>query len=515
MFSMRIGTLHNLPWTWSNGRWVSGTAWIAPYDHPALETWSLRDSTRVAFQLRERIQDRERIAPADPHPVSPRAYNAALADAHQWPAAHHLIEIIPDAVTVTTGGRATAPVYLAVNHGALHADWDITQLRLVIPHQKLDPVEIARSLGLAGHYSTRTVFESVHLLTERGQGVFRDGMLTLTAPPACEHDQARELADNAPVVEAYVELLDSVLADHYHAPQHTAVELSGGMDSSNVALSLARRHGPGISAGALLQDGEAGKQQVRRRSAVMHYCGIKEDTTLPAAEYLPLDPRWTSDQRLGPHEEIYMAGHSRLLSAWRNQGILWAATGVGGDEMLSLPMPASERAQMSHRHLPTWFTRRTREAIEDQQHGVPPAPPISDSTLRAMACGAPMYLRAGVWPLYPLADPVMWKFGQWLPTQWRRNKHLARARMEHCDVFPREVAHPRLRENFHHVWDASLLRFAPSLTRDMLKHGSVLIDDGYVAPKALAEAADRIGDGRPYQEDSMLGHTLRLHQALI
>ncbi|MGW0885411.1 hypothetical protein [Streptomyces sp. NPDC002671] len=419
-----------------------------------------------------------------------------------------------DTVTVTTGARATAPVYLLVSQGALHANWDITQLRSLLPHQTLDSVEVARSLALSGHYSARTVFEPVRLLTERGQAVFHDGTLTFTEPSACEHDEPRELVENAPVIDAYVDLLDSVLADHYHDAQRTAVELSGGMDSSNVALSLARRHGSGIAAGALLQDGEPGEQQVRRRAALMGYCGIKEDTTLRSADYLPLDPRWASEQRLGPHEEVYIAGHSRLLSSWCNDGILWAATGVGGDEMLSRPVPAGEPVQRAPRRPPAWFTPLTREALDDQDHGIPPAPPISDSTLRAMACGAPMYLRGGIWPLYPLADPVMWRFGQWLPEVWRRNKRLARARIECCDGLPREVAHPRARENFHHVWHASLTQFAPELTRSLLKTGSPLIDGGYIEPEELVQAADRIEHRSMRPEDTMLGHTLRLHQAL-
>ncbi|MGW1801565.1 hypothetical protein ACWCQN_38020 [Streptomyces sp. NPDC001984] len=511
---MRIGTHHNAPWTWSNGRWASDTTWLAPYDHPALESWSWRDATRVAFQVRERLLGHDHTAPAAPQPVSRQAYDTALADARRWPAAHHLIEITSGTITVTTGARATAPVYLLVSQGVLHANWDITQLRLLLPHHTLDSVEIARSLALTGHYSTRTVFEPVRLLTERGQAVFHEGTLTFTEPPACEHDEPRELADSAPVIDAYVELLDSVLSDHYHDAQYTAVELSGGMDSSNVALSLARRHGPGIAAGALLQDGEPGEQQVRRRAALMRYCGIKEDTTLRSADYLPLDPHWTREHRLGPHEEVYIAGHSRLLSSWRNDGILWAATGVGGDEMLSLPALPGNPVRHARRRLPGWLTPLTREALDDQGHGVPPAPPISDSTLRAMACGAPMYLRSGIWPLYPLADPVMWRFGQWLPEEWRQNKRLARARIECCDGLPHEVAHPKVRENFHHVWHASLVGFAPGLTRRLLENGSPLIDGGYINPGELAEAADRIEHRSMRPEDTMLGHTLRLHQAL-
>ncbi|WP_432095832.1 hypothetical protein [Streptomyces sp. bgisy100] len=443
--------------------------------------------------------------------MSRQAYDEVVAEGRAWTRAHHLIESTPQGITVSTGARCPAPVYLTVNRSTLHAHWDVTRLREVIPHQHLDRIEIARLLALTGHYSTRTVWQEISLLTERSSAWFHDGELQVLMPEAAGHDEPRELAADARVLDGYERLLDAVLADHHYLPERTAIELSGGMDSSNVAMSLAARHGPTLFSGALIQDGTAGEQQRRRREAVIRYAGFR-DTALCSADYLPMDPTHASRVPLGPHEEIYIAGHSTLLGRWKSDGVLWAVAGVGGDEMLSLP--PGEHPPLVPADVPRWLTPSTFEALQDQESGIPPAPPISDSTLRALACGAPMYLRAGLWPLYPLADPAMWRFGQWLPFSWRRNKHLARLRLQRLG-FDQEVTHPPLRESFHEVLQQALLRFGPDMIRRMLATGSPLIDEKLIDADEISAVALRLEQRRCLERDEMVAHVLRLHHALI
>ncbi|MFK0279529.1 hypothetical protein ACIQVL_03510 [Streptomyces sp. NPDC090499] len=512
MLSMRIdATSTSLSWEWADNRWRSGSSWISPYDHPALEIWSVQDSQRVAFQVRERMPGQLPHSPDAPRPVSTRAYSEAVSKAAAWERAHHLIEITPNGISVSTGARCPAPVYLTESGGVLQGHWDVTRLLRAVQHQHLDPVEVARLLARTGHYSTRTAWQGVSLLTERSNVWFHDGELRVRVPEPARHDEPRELSPDARVLDGYERLLDAVLADHHYVPERTAIELSGGMDSSNVAMTLANRHGPILVSGALLQEGAAGEQQKRRRAAMIRYAGLR-DTALRAADYLPLDPHYVPRVPLGPHEEIYIAGHSQLLAKWKADGVLWAATGVGGDEMLSLP--PEQLPPLVPSDFPRWLTLTTFEALRDQESGIPPAPPISDSTLRALACGAPMYLRAGLWPLYPLADPVMWRFGQWLPFIWRRKKYLARARLKRLG-FDAEVTHPPLRENFHDVLHQALVRFGPASIRALLATGSPLIEGKFVDADELAAAALRLEQKQLKPHDGMVMHVLRLHHALI
>lgn len=314
------------------------------------------------------------------------------------------------------------------------------------------------------------------------------------------------------MVAGFELLLDALLSDYSYAPEQTAVELSGGMDSSNVALSLAVRHGAGLRAGALIHDGAIGEQQRRRRAELLAYTGLK-DTVVWASDFPPLGPGSRLASRLGPHEETYIRAHSRLLELWVERGVRWVATGVGGDEMLSLT--AVERGPRGLYRPPAvpWLTEFSRQSLMDSVSGIPPAPPVSDSVLRAMVCGAPMYLRAGLWPLYPLAEVEAWRFGQWLPIEWRREKRLARERMA-ARGLSREVTHPVLRENFHKVLRTALIRFGPGRLRDLLREGSPLLEAGFVEAGELEAVAQRLERGVVSEQDEMVVHVLRVHDAL-
>ncbi|MEU8848151.1 hypothetical protein AB0C70_18380 [Streptomyces sp. NPDC048564] len=243
--------------------------------------------------------------------MSARDYDEAVIAAGAWEGAHHLIEITSNGTTVSTGAHAPAPIYVTAHGGTLHGPWDVTRLRSEIPHQNLDSIETARLLALTGHYSTRTAWQGISLLTERSRAWLHDGELRVRMPTPARHDEPRELAWDAPVLDGSERLLDAVLADHHYVPGQTGVELSEGMDSSNVAISLASRHGDVLASGALIQEGAAGEQQQRRRAAMIRYAGFR-DTALRAFDYLSMDPQHAPRMPLGPHEEIYIASEPWL-----------------------------------------------------------------------------------------------------------------------------------------------------------------------------------------------------------
>lgn len=62
-----------------------------------------------------------------------------------------------------------------------------------------------------------------------------------------------------------------------------------------------------------------------------------------------------------------------------------------------------------------WIGERARAAAADAETGTAPAAVVNEMTLTAQACAAPAFLRAGIWPVHPLADPALVTFGEWLP----------------------------------------------------------------------------------------------------
>jgi hypothetical protein len=177
-----------------------------------------------------------------------------------------------------------------------------------------------------------------------------------------------------------------------------------------------------------------------------------------------------------------------------------AFTGVGGDEMV-----ARTTAEFPHPPLGTglepmpWIGERTLAASAEAETGTAPAAVVNEMTLSAQACAAPAFLRAGIWPAHPLADPDLIRFGEWLPLQWRRHKRLHQARLEAAGC-PRALLEPRLRENFTPVMREALRQHGLPLIARMLADGSPLIDADFIHPDGLAAVHGRLADGGQFRE---------------
>ena len=218
--------------------------------------------------------------------------------------------------------------------------------------------------------------------------------------------------------------------------------------------------------------------------------------------HLPLSPggRRGSGLAVTPYEDPYDEAKALLLSQLAQRGIRTAFTGIGGDEMVGrttaeFPHPPLGSGLQS---MP-WISQRTLDLVADAEYGTAPAAVVNEMTLTAQACAAPAFLRAGIWPVHPLADPDLVRFGEWLPLSWRQHKRLHQARVEATGC-PRPLLEPRLRENFTPVMRQALRRHGLPLIARMLTSGSPLIDAGFVQPDGLAAVHARLPDGGQFRE---------------
>lgn len=124
---------------------------------------------------------------------------------------------------------------------------------------------------------------------------------------------------------------------------------------------------------------------------------------------------------------------------------------------------------------------------------------MNEMTLTAQACAAPAFLRAGIWPVHPLAHPDLVRFGEWLPVNWRRHKRLHRARLEAAGC-PRGLLEPKLRENFTPVMRQALRAHGLPLIGRMLRDGSPLIERDFIDPDGLASVSQRLASGGEFRE---------------
>jgi hypothetical protein len=168
-------------------------------------------------------------------------------------------------------------------------------------------------------------------------------------------------------------------------------------------------------------------------------------------------------------------------------------TGLGGDELLALPATetAARPARAAHNaneqdtRVP-WLGKRARAALADIDTHLAPVPVLPLPALMSFALHNPAYLQAGIWPVSPLTDPQLQRFGEQLPLAWRRDKALLRERLRRAGL-PRNVSRPAHPETFSPLMQLSLRRHGLDLARRMLNE-SMLIDAGYIDHSQFATA---------------------------
>jgi hypothetical protein len=492
----------NDSWQWSGGEWVNGNSWIRPFIHPSLEAAASTGPSGTVFTVRERMP----TGVAVPPPASaPGDFTSVEIDTRQ----HR--------VHVSTGAFGSAPVYVCQRDGILHGSWDLTELPL--SGMALNEREIARLLTLRLRYTAETVFTGVYRVTERATvSTGLSGQVQIRYPAPALHSAPRRLVPGADVTGAYEDLLRAVVSEHAYDPGATLVELSGGVDSANTALTLAALTGGHlVTPGAMILDGKRAAQQIPRRRELIRACGFTgHDITVRATAHPPLHPAGlrASTGIVSPYDEPYHEAMTALHQAAAAHGIRHVFTGIGGDEMVSVPRTEAGALPLgTDRPFMPWITSRTRQAAGDADSGIAPASQVNEMTLIAIGCAAPVILGAGSWPVHPLADPRLVTFGEWLPVEWRERKRLHRERLSRHGL-SQYVTRPPIPEVFTGIMDIGLRSYGAELGRKLASRGGLLIGAGYVSAARLAEACDRISSRTAQPRDREVFDVLALETAV-
>lgn len=490
------------PWSWDQDRWTCRESWVEPFPHAALESVAATDGHNTFITVRERLSSMSSPAHPDrsPHALSPQEYRKALSEAASWPLEHLTIEATGDHRFLLRAGHwGSAPIYLAILPDAVFASWNIVDLRAYLSDDNLDEYALALRLRRLQGYTSRTLFHNVVVLTERVLAVLDASGFHLHYPPSAPHFAPRPVHAGADVVGVYESILGTSLSRWKVPWEHTAIEVSGGLDSANVAVSAASVAERAIVTYGLLLGGQAGGQQERRRAEFVRPRSFL-DYTVHALQWPPWCPhgRRGMGDTFNPSEEPYSEAIEAALDQLASPGSTVILTGIGGDELMSLrPWEASrgetDKTDKARTHFDgsPFFTPKAR-AIHNDVSGLPlddaPEPIISGQSLLAAACRASVFLRKGCWPINPLCTPELIRFCEWLPAEWRRDRTLQRARLLRAGM-SREWVCPQLREDFAHIMQAGLRRNGLSLARHLF-HDSILADFGLIDPLRLARELD-------------------------
>jgi asparagine synthase (glutamine-hydrolysing) len=458
------------PWPWRHAAWHSGPSAINPLQFPILAATAAHENGGVTFTVRENRPDGD----------------------------HTEVRVGPNrSITITAGTGGTAPLYVATDGNRLVASWDPADLAPYAHADALSPTVIARLLTRRHRYSSDTLFATIRRLTAGATITWNraDGLSVCYPEPVAHVARPRRLRTGADPVAHLGALLDrsvnEVCERHRDA---LAVELSGGLDSTNVALSVAQCTPGPVLSGGLIVAGPTGRAQIDRRRTIVEHLGFR-DLAVPAADHLPLAPGGprTPWRPHYPDGDVYQEAFDVLragLHAARGSVVF---TGFGGDEIMGL-VPDERTGKTRLPTPPAWLDRRARDALADVDTGCSPVTKVALPTLVVFAARHPTYLRAGLWPIAPFTSAELSQFGRSLPVEWRTGKELLRQRLTRVGL-PRTVTHPLRPESFAATMRAALSRHASGLLADMLDH-SVLIARGFVRRAAVETLYRHARDGR-------------------
>jgi asparagine synthase (glutamine-hydrolysing) len=378
-------------------------------------------------------------------------------------------------LALTAGPVGVAPLYVAESDDRLIGSWNPGDLASFANYDDLSAVVVARLLTRRHRYSAGATM----------QWSRTTGFQLLRYPePASHVSEPRRLRPGSDPVAHFTKLMNQVVheaSDGLHGS--IAVELSGGLDSANVALSVASLSAGQVLSGGLLVAGRAGRDQTIRRQVVVDHLGLR-DVTVPASDHLPLAPDGprTVERSHYPDTDVYQEAFDALRTRLRSAGARVVFTGYGGDEIMSRT-PAERPCPTAPPRLPPWLDQHTRDALADIDAGCSPVTAVALPTLVVLAARHPAYLREGLWPIAPFTAPQVSQFGRSLPVEWHAGKELLRQRLARTGL-PTIVTHPGRPESFAATMTLALRRHAPALLADMLER-SVLIDRGFVRRSAV------------------------------
>ncbi|WHM37552.1 asparagine synthase [Streptomyces sp. BPTC-684] len=459
---LRLADLAAPDWQWKLDRWITGVSWIKPVATKALALKIVANGARhVTVVVRERREGEAEFTALD---------------------------MRPGRVHLTAGAFGTAPLYLVATGDDLRGEWDLAELRPRLRTDRLVPRVMARTLSRRHRYTMDTLFEGVYRLTERATAVFTAAGLTVTYPEPAEHVlEPRALRAGVDPLTALDSLLSEVVDVAPSPSGQVSLELSGGADSGNVAVSVSAAGYEVIHSFGLLLSGPLGAQQRERRRVLADQFGFR-DTAVPAMQHPPFVTGGVRARGV-PHDpagEFYQEAFDVLREQAAARGCEVIFTGHGGDEINAHHSRTGTRLPPPE-PVP-WLGPAAAEALAEVDEHLAPIPVLPVPTLMAFGRHNPGYLRSGVWPVAPLAHPRVVRFMEQLPHEHKRGKALFRDRLRRAGL-PESVAEPAEPEHFLPLMDAGLRTYGLCALDRMLRE-SLLVDLGYVDHKALALARE-------------------------
>lgn len=523
-FKIVLNDLTHLPdWDLESG--VFGKGYINPYHHEAVEFYFVfcEELKRAFFVCREKdfrfsaeqIQKKYKHFPIK---LDRHDYEDAFRAISEWPLNFICIELCLEEaprISVSCGTYHSVALYLSTYANYVVGHWDPEALCDLLPELQLNYECVAQKLLLLSSYGTETFFKNISRLPDRGcyEAILEGANVkaSIKKPTPLPYRLAGTPPSGADVLKIYDEALKAAI-NTWISPNYSkiGVELSGGLDSSNLALALRSVYARDICSYIVLAGGVEGDLQREKRPEIVNKIRA-HDTCFEGVEYPPLCNFET--KAVWPDSHYYMEAEGHKCDLLRAENIPVIMTGQGGDLTMLLHASEDDGIPLTDQEL------TLNNFISDEYLSVKPEPDwpmgiLNGCTVSGLHILSTHFLRHGIWAIHPFASLDLIDFCRSLPPEWRKGRKIMKDRLLWCGLSEHYIT-PKESGHFLNIF----LKGTPTIVEAARKlvRNSILVDCGIVDRQKLHDACSR---EYPDREDDMplcllifvrLEHFLRKH----
>jgi asparagine synthase (glutamine-hydrolysing) len=407
------------------------------------------------------------------------------------------------ALRVISTREGSIPLYFSCDSAVINMSWDFREIALLKKSLILDFEYLVKS-SFEPIYTNRTAFQGVCMITAGSSITLSDTDCKYNYPIATSETVQHRNTNTFDAKEELNYLLTNKISNQLCESPKLAIELSGGLDSSTVAIAARQSFcKTEISTyGIIVSDPLLADSQVNRRNCVSEFIR-SQDYSIKITEYLP---SYTSsaNERYYLNSEAYADAFEHIWNQAALAGHNTLLNGCGGDELF--PQFADEDFSLDRLRSITdkaWQSFNTllsdrlsasgREVLESQFLSCAPTTDADTGTMLAMVRRAPLLLHLNLVPLYPLRDSKIIDFCGRLPFQLRLNKKLLEDSLRSTLKSNCFSNYPK--ETLMHADEMSLLQDKEALLKNHKR--LKIVEIGLVDPASLRRDLEHLNKDTP------------------
>ncbi|MBY5427858.1 asparagine synthase-related protein [Rhizobium leguminosarum] len=390
----------------------------------------------IYFNDRKIVAVSRECSSGDDHVTSAIRLEEVATD-HELDAIHKEIKSTRLAVVTVEIGRSTDNPYVLIynNHNPLTslclcleearviASWNFMTVARRSNRNIISDDFLARWLTLQPHqYNNGTIFKNIHRTTINTETLVTRDKIRISEVDLRVSTYPRQLRTPERAQEFLFQMLTETLTRRRFEFGKMAVEVSGGLDSSVVAVAAAAVLPHPIAAS--IDVATDSQNQTTRQELLARKLGL-DHVKVDVWAHLPFAAGTERFASLGTSylaESFYEAFH-HLTQILKTRGIDAILTGMGGDE--AFPLFADE-VDTSRAVKP----RARPSFIRPKAYLLAELPPVTrnfitsyhGSAALGVANRAERFLNQGIWPVNPFLEPEIIQFGSSLPPALRHQR---------------------------------------------------------------------------------------------